>query len=216
MLLLSEVIGPLSAFLGASLFLLGLGSIMVNLAFNYNKIRTRAIRILADKEAAAFESQLNHLDARLCGDSDDRDQRALRNVREIYKAFAKDLRDGKITRVPSAMLADIDKIYFEIIHQLTRQYEMYETTRKVTGDLCSKLQVQRERMIKEIESSVINLSDAISEIRAIAFQAGDGQLAKLQEKLNFQLQVAKDAEIKIAEAINSGDERVRFKEYLQE
>jgi len=207
-LILSEIIGATGVFVGLCLCVFGIASVVLNLVLNLNNIVKKAVKDLQSVSMREFDAKLDKIYKRLCTDDDNRDQQALKNIRTIYKQFVIDLDSGKIKNIPPAMVTHIQKIYEEVIKHLVEQFEIWETSNSITGKLKTELLAQREKMIVEIEKSVSDFAQSISEIRALGLKTGDGELTRLQERLQVQLEVAKNTQ-----EIVSGDEYSRFNEY---
>lgn len=215
LLLLSEMLGGMAAFVGFCFILGSIGACLTNLVFNMDKISKRAIKEWQEAQAKQRESKLDELDSKLVRDRDPRDQNALRNLRTIYKSFVEDLQAGKLaSSVTSAMMAQIDEIFNTCIHQLERQYEIWETAMKVTNPLRDKLLKQRDEIVVEVEKSVTNLADVVNEVRALKLNTKKGELEQLQQRLNTQLEAAKATEQFVAGL--DADDMTRFAEYTKQ
>lgn len=215
LLLLAEFLGGMAAFLGFCGVLCGFGAVLTNLVFNMEKISKKALKEWQEAQAKQRERSLDELDAKLVKDRDPRDQTALRNLRTIYKSFVDDLNSGKLaSSVSAAMMTQIDEIFNACVSQLERQYEIWETSMKVYGDLREKLQRQRDEIIAEVEKSVTNLADVVSEVRALKINTKKGELEKLQQRLTTQLDAAKATEQFVAGL--DKDDMSRFDEYRQQ
>lgn len=215
LLLLSEMLGGMAAFVGFCCVLGSIGACLTNLVFNMDKISKRALKEWQEAQAKQRDSKLDELDSKLVRDRDPRDQTALRNLRTIYRSFVEDLQAGKLAAsVSSAMMAQIDEIFNACVQQLERQYEIWETAMKVSGDLRDKLLRQRDEIIAEVEKSVANLSDVVNEVRALKINTKKGELEQLQQRLNTQLEAAKATEQFVA-GLDSND-LSRFAEYTKQ
>jgi hypothetical protein len=211
LLLISVVTGSTAAFAGVCSLLVSVGSIFTNLIFNLSKISNKVINDIEGEKSRIHDIEVLKLDRNLVLDNDPRDQTALRNLRVIYKSFKDDLKNGKVKNAPKSMVSQIDEIYLSVIHHLQSQHELWETSTKVTGDLRKNILSQRESLIQEIEKSVQNLSVVTAEVRALGIKSNVGELTKLQERLDSQLNVAKEVEQMMSEM--NRDDLSRFKEY---
>jgi hypothetical protein len=211
LLLISVVTGGAAAFAGVCSLLVSIGSIFTNLIFNLSKIADKVRNDAESEKARIHDLEILKLDRDLVLDNDPRDQTALRNLRAIYVSFKDDLKNGKIKNAPKTMVTQIDELYLSVVHHLKSQHELWETSTKVTGDLRKKILGQRETLILEIEKSVNNLSDVTAEVRALGIKSNVGELTRLQERLDSQLNVAKEVEQLMNEM--NHDDLSRFKEY---
>lgn len=205
LLILSAMLGGWAAFLGFVGIVLSFGALLTNWVFNLGKISKNAVRQLHRQEEARQKAELDALDAKLVTNKDPRDQSALRNLRTLYGSFCKDLADGKISsNVPPNMLQLIEEIFKECINKLSRSFELWSTSRSLTGDLKDKLLEQRDQMIEDVEQSVLALAETINEVRALKLKTEKGAMDRLRSKLSSQLTVAKKTEESVA-ALEAND-----------
>jgi len=210
LLMLSAILGGYSAFLGFVGILLSFGALLTNWVFNLGKISRNAVKRLHQQEKQQREAELDALDAKLVTNKDPRDQTALRNLRALYNSFCDDLHDGKVTRnVPPKLLQLIEEIFGECVTNLSRAWDIWNTSRSLQGDLKEKLLEQRENLIVEVESSVHILAETINEVRALKLKTDAGEMERLRQKLVSQLQVAKATE----ESVASLDAELNSKSY---
>lgn len=195
MLMLSPILGPVAGAIGFAGFLVGGGVMATNFFLNYEAVVLSAMQKVEAQQGADFEKQLDELDRKLTLDQDPRDQTALRNLRALYRTF-KDEIEAKKDRVvvPASMIGQIEEIFHASVHHLERQHEIWDTARKVEGDLRKKLLIQRETIIVEVEGSVETFAQTLAEIRALSVKTKTGELRKLQDRLNAQLAATKEAE----------------------
>jgi len=214
-LLLSPMLGGYAAFLGFVGLLIGLGSFLTNLVFNLKTISNRALDQWNAQQTKDRERLLDSLDRKLQKTESDRDENALRNLRVLYKSFSGDIVGGNLSdHVPSQMFDSIDEIFKTCISKLQRSYEIYKTSNTMTGKLKKDLQIQRDTIVSEVETSVLELSGVINEVRALKFKSEKNDLRRLQNRLSSQLEVAKATEEGMA-LIMRDDQRIeeRLKEY---
>lgn len=213
LLLLSEILGGLSAFLGFAGIVIAFGAFLTNLTFNLPKISKRALKNWHDQQVKQRERELDNLDRRLQKTDDDRDESALRNLRTLYNSFGKDVSGGKISEhVPPAMLQSVDDIFKVCIQKLERSYEIHRTAGTMNGKLRRDLAKQRDTIIEEVETSVAELADVISEVRALKFKNETNELKQLSDRLSSQLEIAKATEEGMADLMGDRTDRL-LKEY---
>ena len=214
LLLLSEILGGVWAFVGFLGLLAGIGTFLTNITFNLEKIHREVLQQLQQKELRNQELELDALDRKLTRTEDDRDESALRNLRTLFRSFGQDLASGKLSQhVPAAMLHSVEEIFRTCISKLERSYEMYQTSTSMTGKIKTDLLKQRKAVIAEVEKSVLGLADVINEIRVLKFRSEGDELTQLQTRLSAQLEVARATEDGMAEIFGSRSVDDRLKEY---
>jgi len=214
-LLLSPMFGGYTAFFGFVGLLIGFGSFLTNLVFNLKTISNRALNQWNAQQTKDRERLLDSLDRKLQKTESDRDENVFRNLRVLYKSFSGDVVGGKLSdHVPSQMLDSIDDIFKTCIEKLQRSYEIHKTANTMTGKLKKDLQNQRDNVVSEVETSVLELSSVINEVRALKFKNETNDLRRLQSRLSSQLEVAKATEEGMA-SIMRDDQRIEetLKEY---
>ena len=195
LLLLSQMLGPLAAFVGFALGLVGLGMVASNMIFNLDKIQRRAAQRWHDAQKRARDAELDSLDRRLTKTPYKDDELALRNLRALYDTFSKDFAGGKISRhVPQSMLGQIDEIFEKCVLQLAKSYELFEQGSRVNGALKKQFTAQRKQMVEEVEASVEHLGIVIGEVRALKLKCSRNELQDLKRKLESQLDVARSVD----------------------
>lgn len=214
LLLLSEILGGYSAFLGFIGLLVGFGAFLTNLVFNLDKISKRALRQWHEQQIKIREKQLDSLDRKLTKTEGSNDESALRNLRVLYKSFGSDISGDRLSdHVPPQMLQSIDDIFKTCVAKLDRSYEIYLTAKTMTGKLKHDMQRQRLNVITEVESSVLELASVINEVRALKFKNEGNELRQLQKRLSSQLEIAKATEEGMASIMRDDGIDERLKEY---
>lgn len=195
LLLLCEFLGGYSAFLGLAGMLVGVGVFLTNMLFNLETISTKVIKQWQSELSKKRDKELDSLYKKLERTEGTSDENALKNLRVLYKAFTSDIAGGKLSKhVPQQMLKLIDDIFTTCVLKLERSYEIYQTSKSMTGKLQRDMDRQRGVIINEVESSVLELSGVINEVRTLKYKNESNELRKLQEKLSYQLDVAKATE----------------------
>ena len=211
-LIFSRILGSSAGFLGLASCAMSIGSMATNLVFNYQNVCKKAIADLENLKEKEQQKNLDILDKKLSSDREPRDQTALRDLRKIYNSFKKDHKTGKLQNIPNNLLSQIDEIFNTVVVQLDKQFELGQTASDLSENLSEKLLKNREILLQEIESSVEHLAEVVGELKALNIKAESGSLTKLQERLNCQLQVAKQIDSTMQEIGKAGD-LSRFSEY---
>lgn len=212
LMLLSLVAGFIYGFVGFCFLLISFGIGINNCLFNYDKTSKQTIEKIEKEKQIERNNKLDELDVKLSSDRDPRDQKFLRDLRAIYDTFIEDIKAGKITIAAGLSIRNqIDEVFNQCVQQLEFQYELLVRSRKFNGKLKDDLLKQRNNVLDEIEKSVFNLTDVISEVGNLGVKAKSNQLSLLKDRLNIQLNAAKEAEKIITDA--TGDSLNRFSEY---
>lgn len=208
LLLLSSILGGMSAFLGFVGLLLSFGALLTNVVFNLEGITKNAVKRMHRHEKLQRDSKLNSLDANLVKSKDPRDQTALRNLRALYDSFSDDLEKGRINANPN-MIQLIEDIFIECVSKLETTWDLLVTSSKLSGRIRSDLVLQREKIIIDVENSVKTLAVTMTEVRALKFKTGENEMKRLREKLESQLEIAKNTQA----SVESLDFEKTFDEY---
>ena len=193
LLLISVAMGSITvAFSGFCCCLASVGIATTNVFCKFNSTVKKVVEKIKLEQEQKFENHLDELDEKLLKDKDPRDQTALRNLRALYDSFIEDFENGKISpSVPSSMVQQIDRIYHNCVHQLEHQYEIWETSKKVSGDIKISLIQQKSKIVDDVVKGVDSLSSVINEVRSLGLKAKQSELTKLQNRLDIQLTAAK-------------------------
>lgn len=211
LLLLSVVLGSGWGFLGFCLCLGAVGVAATRLAFGFESISKNAVDQLLRQKKEVRDAELDELDRKLLLDRDPRDQTALRNLRAIYDRFLRDIKQGKI-HSGHAMHDQIEKVFQSCVDQLSRQHDIWDTSTGVSAELREKLQLERSKILDEVETTIDSLSATIDEIRTLGLKAKGGELSKLQGQLQIRLEAARQVDA----LMNDPDDMSRFEEYQHE
>ncbi len=194
------------------LLLTAVGFAATRFVCQYEAIFKETIEKLQEDKQLERNLKLDTLDAKLLEDKDPRDQTALRNLRVLYDNFLDDFRNGRISpSVPASMLDQIEHVAENCIFQLEQQYKIWQTSRRVSGDMREKLLNQKTAILDEVEASVENLSKVMDEVRILGLKAKQGDLKTLQKRLKIQLEAAKSTDAFFTEAGNP--DAVKYSEY---
>jgi hypothetical protein len=214
MLLLGMVMGSMVVFVGFLCCLAGFGALVTNFVFNLSKVSQSAAKQWQKQQQAKKDGELDRLDEQLQNTREVKDENALRNLRALYQGFCTDFESGKISStVPPTMLSQIDEIFQSCIHQLSRSYEIYEQSRRVTGNLRKGLEGQRKQILTDVEKSVETLAQVITEVTAMRLETTRGELDRLQGRLTSQLAVAKATEEQVR-TLDGVEDPDKYDEYL--
>jgi hypothetical protein len=213
LLMLSVVLGAGWGLFGFGLMLLGLGMLGSNVLLNFEGISKQALESIQREQKEERGRRLDELDAVLSSNREPRDQQALRNMRTLYDEFVEDLSAGRISAIGTRSMFDqIDGLFNEVVKRLERQHQLWLTSRKLSGTTKENLIKQRDELLDEVERCIDNMTQVISEVRALGLKASKGELTALSDRLTRQLDVAKATDA----ALNDLDNDLKYSEYLKQ
>lgn len=194
LLLMSQMLGSVFSgfgFLGFCGLAACVGVIVSNFFCNLGSISKKAFEDIQLREKKKLDDDLDELDTRLSSDRDPRDQTYLREMRETYDSFRGDLQSGQIT-APEKLLKQIDELFKSIVAQLDKQFHIWKSSKKVTGENKKKLLQEREEILAEIGESVASMTKTVEEIRTMHVSSNKGKLREMKRRLDSQLNVTKE------------------------
>ena len=218
MMLTSEILGGTAAFFGFCSLAVGLGVMATNVLINYDKVAAEAIRKLEEEKRKDKNRSLDDLARKLevarmrySRSKNGRPVRYLKELRAVRDSFFDDIREGRIENAPSSLQNQVDEIFDSCVEQLERQLDIVSTANKLSGDLKEQLLEQRNAILKDVEASIAEINNVVSEIRVLDLKENMEETKRLQERLRLQLTVAR----RTKEVMNEveGDDMSRFKEY---
>lgn len=199
--MLSFVFGGFMAFVAFVSTLIGFGALLTNMTFNMKGISERALRQWRNNEKQKQEEKLNALDMKLKRTKDTSDdENHLRNMRVLYKQFCEDVENRKISEhTPPDMLAQVDQMFNACVHSLEQSYDIYRTSRKMTGEIKGQLLNQRKEIIDNVGESVTELANAMSEVRSLRLKSSTRELDKIRDNLSRSLQICQNRDAAVVE-----------------
>ncbi|MCM8531724.1 MAG: hypothetical protein NE330_11225 [Lentisphaeraceae bacterium] len=178
-------IGGALAFAGVSGLLIGAGVLVSRFIFGVDKLHSDIYKYKNEEEFKQKEERLDQLDKKLCKDGDRRTQKALRELRELYDLFHKDVNKGIVSTNLNEILLKVQELFEGCISQL-------EYSLKLSGD-------QHEQVIKDVLSCVEQLDLLIKEFHDFRTSKMSGDLQQLRKELEHSMEVARKTEQHIAD-----------------
>jgi hypothetical protein len=202
-------------FLGMSGVLASAGSLATQYLLRSDQLVRRAYESLEAEAAAAKERELDELYRRLKQDKDSRDEKLLRQLREVYQRFRGDT--TWVTRISQQSAVEItnkvEKLFSGCIITLQRSLELADAARKMTTkDGRRSTEEARERLLEEVAQSVRQMAQTIDGVLAMGIQEqSTADLARIRQELDESLNVARRVEERmqtIEQELGRGVERV--------
>ena len=158
------------------------------------------------KKADLQNKELDDLDRKLARDGDKRTHRSLRQLRDMYRQFEEDMKEGRITGNVHVILEKFEALFQGCIESLKVQLYIYEDLRdkRISGKKPRKEAAEkREETIQEVVDSIEHLSKMVVTYHGFTARRNDSELVKLREELDMSLRAAEKAEQ--ARALNFED-----------
>lgn len=194
LLLLSWALGggAVMTFLGFLGVLVGLGWAGTNFALNLEKVVQNAAKTIELETKEAIKQRLDELDEKLCRDRDPRDQTYLRDMRELYDAFMTDYEAGRLSEYCSPQTVDqIKELFNLVVKKLEEAFNIWDTSRNLRGKAKDLAQADRDKIIEDVGKAVDHMGEIVSGIRSLRAKATNGDMERLRENLDRQLNAAR-------------------------
>jgi hypothetical protein len=176
----------------------GIGMLATRLIFGLEEITHDAYAYLREQERQEQEASLDALDRRLTSDNDDRTQQCLRDLRELYRLFQKQVQEGKISGSTNRILDQVERLFRGCVRQLEQSYELWRTAEKLSGPARKTLLQKRDEVIEEVLVTIGHLGKTIEQLHSFRSRQGESELAKLREEMDETLRVARRTEMRMA------------------
>ena len=188
----------LSLFLGGCGFLMSVGGFFTNLLVNLDKISKEAFEELQTEAQKSQEESLDSLDQNLQEDGDARTESLLRELRSLTTAFKDGSAWSSNLGTQSAIEIDskVRELFQGCVAHLERTLELWRVAQKLDSQRGSEIILnERERMIKDVESSVEQLGHILAGVLRLGLgERDDTELARIRSELDQSLEVARRVE----------------------
>ena len=205
----------LLAFLGVGGLLAGLGAMVTRWILKGDEIHKEAFEEL-QKEAFQKQAEvLDDLDRRLQRDDDPRTERTLRELRDLYEEFKKDMRwaAGLDTRATFEIVSKVERLFKECVKSLRRSVELWQTSEKMRTLAVKKTVLEsRGELLEEIWHSLEQLKKTVDGVHLLHLQKSDKtRHAEMRQELDASLEVARRVEERMRDLeSNIGDSLTRM------
>ena len=184
----------------------GVGMLATRLIFGLDKITNRAYQTLVEKEEERIHADLDALDQDLTKDGDPRTQESLRELRQLYDEFHKDIRDGKTSGPTGHVVEKVEQVFQACIEQLKRSYEMYTSSHSMLRRARQLREDERDEVIMEVRKTVTHLGKVINEFHSMQKGKGTSNLQSLRKELETTMKVAKDTESRMDDILGKSSQ----------
>jgi len=190
------ILAGLAGVLGAA------GMFITHLFLNGEETAKEAIGEIEAEERADHELELDALDTRLLADRDPRTETALRDLRNLRRAFEK-AAAAPDAELRAATAAGIDsgasELFDQCVKSLERSMDLWDTAQKLrTRTAREPILNQREEIVLEVLQSIRQLGQILAALQNLdAGEGGAPQLTRLGKELDQRLAVAKQVERRV-------------------
>lgn len=194
----SVVLGPLAAFGGIAACLIGAGLWSTRALTKVESLTAKAMGEMQREAERKQAVQLDMLDSKLQTDGDRRTESLLRDLRVLMRQFdeARELRDPGLVRQVVEVESKSQRLFQSCVRSLERSYELWLTSRQLSTPAARNNALERrERLIKEVETSVQHLGTIFEGLHSLGGAGEDVQeMARIRTELDRTLDSAKRVE----------------------
>jgi hypothetical protein len=187
-----------AAFLGFSGVLASAGSLVTQWLLRADDLTRRAYESLEADAAAEKEKQLDNLYHRLRQDKDPRDEKLLKQLREVYQRFRGDTNwVGRLSQQSAIEITNkVEKLFSGCIMTLERSLDLAAAAGKMTTKDGRRTALDsRERLLEEVAQSIDQMAQTIDGVLAMGLQEQSAaELARIRQELDESLNVARRVE----------------------
>jgi len=208
-------------FTAITAFLVGTGMAGYNLIFRTDQMVQETVINLQDTQQKAVTQRLDDLRHRLSQDHDDRDERALDDLRALAGAFQG--KDSILSQldVPTAMdiRTGVNRLFEQCVQALEGTLKNQILISKLSVEAAAPLREQRERVIEQVQSAVRELGNILAGAQKLVARraASDGSADAIRgetDELRRSLELAETVEARMR-GIESSGQSVQYDEYLR-
>jgi hypothetical protein len=193
-----EMGGGWLAFLGISGVLASGGSLITQWLLRADALTRRAYASLEAEEATEKEKQLDNLYRRLKQDKDPRDEKLLKQLREVHQRFRDDTAwVGRMSQQSVVEITNkVEKLFSGCIITLERSLDLVQAAAKMTTKEGRRTALDaRERLLEEVAQSIHQMAHTVDGVLAMGLQEQSAaDLARIRQELDESLNVARRVE----------------------
>lgn len=173
----------------------GLGVLLTRLLVVDDTAAKEAFEEMERESAQARQQALDALELRLAADADPRDERMLRDLRELASIFRDAETWPKSVTASSAVeiSSGVEKLFTTCVQSLEQQVSLAELLRRVSTPAAREpIVVERERILADVSTSIEQLSHILARVQGLraAGVGGTSELGRIREDLDQSLIVA--------------------------
>lgn len=204
-----------SLFAGLAGVLAGAGAFVTQLLVRGGRISEEVTTEMREEEGRIKQRALDDLDRLLTeADDDPRPETALRDLRALLTAF----RESGAGLGTAAAAIDIQSMVSQLFDQCVRSLrqtaDLWDTARQLTTPAAkAPILEQRERVIRDVQGSIRQLSDALVSLRTLGQGNGSThELRRYRDELDQSLAMAKRVEERLSAFVSEAHVTARGSE----
>lgn len=178
------------------------GAFMTKIFLHGETLAKEAIEEASQEDRADREGALDELDARLCEDRDPRTEAALRDLRNLMRAFDElgGVTEAGLGAVSSTEIASgVQALFNQCVNSLQQSLKLWHTAARLkTPAARTPILKQRDVIIQEIGKSLRQLGQVLVAIQNLSSGSeAVSELAKVGRELDQRLEVARQVERRV-------------------
>jgi hypothetical protein len=189
---------------GIAGILAGVGVLASRLILGLEGITKRAYDYVLEGQRTDQIAALRNLEERLLQDEDPRTEHCLRELWHLYSRMKEKCETGKINPAGYEVIEGVDKMFRVCIEQLEHSLELWETAKPMRGPARETLLQQRDALVREICATVTHLGAQVEQFHLMKTKKNRADLARLRKELDESIEVARRAEARATDFVESG------------
>jgi hypothetical protein len=183
-------------FVGVSGIVSAMGVVAIKLLVSKDQIAEEVHAELEEEAVQKADVDLDRLAADLELDNDPRTESYLSDLRALYRRFHhdSDWRNGVNEVAQSDISEGIESLFAGCVTSLRRSLALADTLSAVSTEAArASLQMERERLLAEVETSVASLSRLVTELNSLGTQQGgeSPDLSRIRSEIGLSLKAAR-------------------------
>lgn len=183
-------------FIGVTGLVAAGASVAIRSVYGRDRISRAIVDELEQQSTMEHERALDELHARLEADQDPRDEHLLADLRALVGKVSteRDWRDNVNVLAAADILRGIDELFSGCVRSLQRSAELRDLAAEMgTLEARGALHRERERLLGQVERSLVQLSSFVTQLRTLDTASSDmgPDLARIQVELDTSLAAAR-------------------------
>ncbi|PHR95259.1 MAG: hypothetical protein COA78_30550 [Blastopirellula sp.] len=190
----ANILGSQGVLLGSTIAIVaGFAWLATKLVFNLEDITKNAYQQFQAAQHAEREIELDKLDAKLSTDGDSRTHTSLRQLRELYSNFQKDINKSALSTANILLVENIEELVKVCVGSLEKAYQRYEDLRSVGGEAREQIKNQREQLVLDVVATVQDISKTFDTFHSLATEDNDTELSRLRNEMHDIMSATQEA-----------------------
>ena len=181
-------------FYGFGLLAIAVVTLMLRATVLFQNVVSCSFAQIYEEKNRTQRKQLDDLDIKLSNDDEPRNEKALRELRDVYETLAQTVQSGIVREYD--FLNTAQKLFTHCVANLRESYLKRRNANHLPSESKIVLIQQSEELLKEVEVGVSSLAKALVEIQGLNGPRR-GELSEIQKELEDRIQFAKKVEEKV-------------------